>query len=415
MPGRLIASFPFGAGASTLRAMEEDIPRRIRTIAVHAGTDAVQPHGSLTVPIYQTATYAFRDTAELTAHMRHELDRYEYGRYGNPTQRAAEEKVAALEGAEDALMFGSGMSAVTTTLLTLVRQGQHVVLTSDCYRRTRQFCRELLGKFGVEMTVVPPGDTRAIKAAIRKETRVIFTETPTNPYLNVVDIPALAELKRGTYAKLVVDATFATPVNQKPLSQGADLVIHSATKYLGGHNDVMGGVVAGSLGLVDGVRSSLAVLGGVIAPQAAWLLIRGLKTLPLRVDTQNRTALRLARKLAAHPRVERVYYPGLESHESHDVAARTMTGFGGVLSFILDGDLDATSRFIDAVRLFKVAPSLGGVESLIEQVALMSFFELSTEQRLAIGIRDSLVRVSVGIEDADDLEEDLLQALASVS
>lgn len=395
---------------------ERDIPddAGIETVAVHAGTRGAQPWGSLTVPIAQTATYVFRDTAELTAHMSGLTDRMEYGRYGNPTQRAAEVKLAALDGAGDALLFGSGMAAVTTTLLTMLRQGQHVVLTSDCYRRTRQFCQQVLGKLGVDVTLVPPDDLDAIDAAIRPETRVLVTESPTNPYLKVVDLPAIAALKRGRYFKILVDATFATPVNQRPLSQGADLVVHSATKYLGGHNDLLCGVVAGPAPLVGAIRELQAILGGVVDPHAAWLLIRGLKTLPVRVRAQNASALRLARALEGHPRVARVYYPGLASHPNHAIAARLMSGFGGVVSFELDADLEATGRFIDAVRIFQIGPSLGGVESLIEQVALMSYFELSTEERLALGIRDSLVRMAVGLEDAADLERDLLTALDAV-
>jgi len=383
----------------------------IRTRAVHAGTGGPQPHGSVTVPIVQASTYTFRDTAELVAHMRGETLRMEYGRYGNPTQRAAEEKLAALDEAGDALLFGSGMAAITTTLLTILRQGQHIILTGDCYRRTRQLCRQVLGKLGVEVSVVPADDLDAIEAAFRPETRVLFTESPTNPYLNVVDLPALAALAKGHRAKLIIDATFATPINQRPLTQGADLVIHSGTKYLAGHNDVLCGVVAGPAPMVQAIREMHGVLGGICDPHAAWLLIRGLKTLPLRVEAQNATALRLARTLEAHPRVERVYYPGLASHPHHAIARTLMTGFGGVVSFVLASDLEGTSRFIDATRIFQIGPSLGGVESLIEQVALMSYFELTTEERLALGIRDSLVRMAVGLEDPDDLEAALLVAL----
>ncbi|MGM0576828.1 MAG: trans-sulfuration enzyme family protein [Myxococcota bacterium] len=385
--------------------------RGVRTTAVHAGTDHELPEGSLAVPIYRTATYTFRDTAELRAHMTGERPRLEYGRYGNPTQHAAEAKLAALEGAGDAVLLSSGMAAVTTTLLAMLRQGQHVILTDDCYRRTRQFCTQILGRLGVDCTVVRADRPDAVAEALRRETRVVLTESPTNPYLKVVDVPAIAERLKGHPAKLLIDATFATPINQRPLEQGADLVIHSATKYLAGHNDVMGGVVAGAAPFVDAIRETLHVLGGVVDPEAAWLILRGLKTLPLRVRAQNATAERLARTLSEHPRVAEVFYPGLPSHASHEVARRMMGGYGGVMSFVLDDDLDGTSAFIDRVRIPRIGPSLGGVESLIEQVALMSYFELSTEERLEIGIRDSLVRLSVGLEDADDLEADLLQAL----
>jgi cystathionine gamma-synthase len=390
---------------------EERRDQGISTLAVHAGTGGRQAHASVAAPVYQTATYAFRDTAELVAHMQGEIERLEYGRYGNPTQRAAELKLSGLEGAEDALCLGSGMAAVTTTLFTLLRQGQHLVLTDDCYRRTRQFCHQVLGNLGVEVSVVDGSDLPAVEAAIRPTTRVLLTESPSNPYLKVADLPAMAALKRGRTFKLIVDATFATPVNQRPLAQGADLVIHSGTKYLAGHNDVLAGVVLGSRPLIDGIRGMHAMLGAVVDPHAAWLLIRGLKTLGPRVETQNRSALRIAQFLEAHPKVERVYYPGLESHPSHATAARLMRGFGGVVSAVLRADLEETSRFVDRLRLFQIAPSLGGVESLVEQVALMSYFELTPEDRLELGIRGSLVRLSVGIEDAEDILADLAQAL----
>jgi cystathionine gamma-synthase len=379
------------------------------TLAVHAGTDGEHPFGTLALGIHRTSTYTFRDTAELTAHMRGEVVRMEYGRYGNPTQAAAEAKLAALDGATHALLFASGMAAVTTTLLAMLRQGQHIVLTDDGYRRTRQFCVKVLSRLGVEHTIVPT-TAAAVADALQPNTRVVLTESPTNPYLRVADLPAIADVLRGHPAKLVVDSTFATPINQRPLSQGADLVIHSATKYLGGHHDILAGVVTGGP-IVEAIREMQAIVGGIVDPETAWLLVRGLKTLPLRVRAQNATAQRLAVRLARHPRVAEVYYPGLPSHPTHDVARRLMTGYGGVISFVLDADLEATSRFIDAVRIPRIGPSLGGPESLIEQVALMSYFELTTEEREAIGIRDSLVRLAVGLEDVEDLEADLLAAL----
>jgi len=382
------------------------------TLAVHAGTRSEQPEGAVTVPIFQTSTYTFRDTAELRSHFSGEPHRMEYGRYGNPTQVACERKLAALEGTDAALLFASGMSAVTTTLLALVRAGQHVILVGDCYRRTRQFCQTVLAKFGVETTLVGAGDLGAIDAAIQKNTRVVVTESPTNPYLNCIDVAALKALKtKGRRFKVMIDATFATPINMRPHARGADLVVHSATKYLGGHNDLLAGVVCGSQPIIDAIREMQGILGGIVDPHAAYLLIRGLKTLPLRVRQQNATAMRLAAMLEAHPKVDQVWYPGLESHPTHAIARETMRGYGGVVSFALKADLDATSRFIDATRLFGIGPSLGGVESLIEQVALMSYIELTTEQRAAIGISDSLVRMAVGLENVEDLEADLLAAL----
>jgi cystathionine gamma-synthase len=323
----------------------------------------------------------------------------------------AESKCAAIEGAEAGLAFASGMAAITTTLFAMLRQGQHVILTDDCYRRTRQFCRTVLGKFGVEATIVETDNPKALEAAIRPETRVLISESPTNPYNRVVDLESIAAVGKRHKLLTIIDSTFATPVNQRPLEHGIDLVLHSATKYLAGHNDVLGGVILGREALIDAIRDCQGVLGGVMDPHAAYLLIRGLKTLPLRVERQNQSALAIAEMLAAHPRVARVHYAGLPSHPGHEIARRQMRGFGGVVSFEVKGGLDDTSRVADAVEIFQMAPSLGGVESLIEQPALMSFFELSTEERLAIGIKDNLIRLSIGLEDPEDLAADLRRAL----
>lgn len=389
------------------------LPFEPSTLAVHAGQPRAKAHDALTTPIVASATYAFRDTAELRDHFEGRSEREEYGRYGNPTVRAAEAKLAALEGADDAALFASGMAAITTTLLALVKSGDHVVLTSDCYRRTRQFVGKVLGRFGIESTLVEPNDFEALERAIQPRTKLIVSESPTNPYLRLADIPRLAAVRdRHRGVKLLIDATFATPVNQRPLSLGADLVLHSATKYLGGHNDLLAGAVCGKAPIIEALKEFRGVLGGVLDPNPAYLLIRGMKTLGLRVERQNATALALARWLETHPAVERVYYPGLETHPDYAIGRAQMTGFGGVVSFLVRGALDEASRVIDACRLATLAPSLGGVETLIEQPALMSFYELTTEQRLAIGIRDNLVRLSVGIEDERDIRADLEQALA---
>ncbi len=325
--------------------------------------------------------------------------------------RLVEQKVAALEGTEDAVAFASGMAAVTSCILALVRSGSHVILFSDCYRRTRQFVTTFLDRFGVESTLVPPGDLEALAAAIRPSTRLVVSEAPTNPYQNFVDLAALARICKERRVKTLVDSTFATPINLRPAEHGIDLVVHSATKYMAGHNDVLGGVVAGPASLVGLVRDLRHVFGAVLDPHAAYLIQRGMKTLALRVRQQNESALAIARFLEAQPQVTRVHYPGLESHPHHTIAARYMSGFGGVVSFELEGDLARTSRFIDACRIPRIAPRIGGVESLIEQPALMSFYELTTEQRLAVGIKDNLVRMAVGIEDAAELIADLRQAL----
>ncbi len=384
------------------------------TLAVHGGEPRPKLGNSLAMPIVQTATYTFADTQELHDHFQRRIEREEYGRYGNPTQRIAEQKLAALEGAEDCLLFASGMAAVTTTLYAVLSHNSHVVVTDDSYRRTRQFLTQVLHRYGIEVSVVPAGDYQAVEEAIRPTTRLLVSESPTNPYNRIVDLERFAEIGRRHRVKTLIDATFATPYNQRPLEYGIDIVLHSATKYLAGHNDLLAGAVLGSADLVDGIRSLQHVTGAIIDPLAAYLLGRGLKTFALRVERQNGNAQTLAEFLAGHPRVKAVHYAGLPGHPEHEVARRQMRGFGGVVSFEVDGDLEAASRVVDACRIPQIAPSLGGVESLIEQPALMSFYELSTDERLMVGIKDNLIRYSVGIEDAGDLIADLTAALERV-
>lgn len=384
------------------------------TLAVHGGEPESYPHDALTAPIVQTATYTFENTAELRDFFEGRKEREEYGRYGNPSVRLVEKKLAALEGTADAVAFGSGMAAVTTSILALTKEGSHVVLFSDCYRRTRQFVKVVLGRFGVTHTLVPPADLDALKAAIRPETRLVVSEAPTNPYNTVLDLPKLAAICKEAKVKTIIDSTFATPINLRPAELGIDLVVHSGTKYLGGHNDVLAGMVAGKRGMIGLIRDLRHVLGGVLDPHAAYLVQRGMKTLALRVTRQNETAQALAEALESHSKVDRVWYPGLESHPQHEIARSLMTpGFGGVVTFTVKGDLEMGTRFVDGCRIPKIAPSLGGVESLVEQPALMSYYELSTEERAEIGIPDALVRYAVGLEDADELIADVLQALES--
>ena len=383
------------------------------TLAVHGGEERRKPYDSITTPIVCSATYAFQDTAEIARYFEGELEREEYGRYGNPTVRAAERKIAALEGAEDCALFATGMAAVTTTMFELLKSGDHVILTSDCYRRTRQFVRAFLSRYGVAHTLVEPGDSAGLAAAVQPgKTRLIVSESPTNPYLRVADLRALAEVRdRFRGINLLIDSTFATPMNQRALELGADLSIQSCTKYLAGHNDVLAGAISGRAPLIAAIRDLRGVLGGNLDPHAAYLLVRGLKTLSLRVERQNRTALQVAQWLESQRGVLRVFYPGLPSHPDHAVAREQMKGFGGVVSFLLEGGLREASRFVDACKLATIAPSLGAVETLIEQPALMSYFELTTQEREAIGIHDSLIRLAVGIEDVEDLIADLSQAL----
>lgn len=391
------------------------------TRAVHGGAARRKAHNSLNTPIVQTATYTFRDTQDLIDFMERKTwgdgeDREEYGRYGNPTVTAVERKLAALDGGDDAVLFASGMSAITSTLLTILPAGAHVIITDDCYRRTRQFCLTFLKRFGIETTVTPMGDYAAMEAAIvPKKTRIIISESPTNPYLRVADLERIADIGRRNKVLTMIDSTFATPINQRPLEWGIDLVIHSATKYLSGHNDLLAGVVVGRGDRIKALRDSRGVLGGVVDPHPAFLLERGIKTLGVRMGQQNANALAVAEFLEAHPAIERVWYPGLASHPDYAVASAQMAGFGGVVTFEVRGDLRKTAEFIDRLRLPYIAPSLGGVESLIEQPALMSYYEKTTEERLALGIKDNLVRFAIGIEDTNDLLDDLDQALRGLA
>ncbi|MDX1600400.1 MAG: aminotransferase class I/II-fold pyridoxal phosphate-dependent enzyme [Anaerolineales bacterium] len=390
------------------------------TRSVHAGEQRPYPHHALSPPIAQTATYTFEDSKDLTDFMDRRMwgmaeGRVEYGRYGNPTVTAAENKLAALDRGEEAILFSSGMNAITTTLLSLLKSGDHIVITDDAYRRTRQFCQDTLSRFGIECTPVPAGDLGALEAALQPQTRLIMSESPTNPYLRVMDLESLSEIAADHGAKTLIDATFATPINQRPLEHGIDLVLHSATKYIGGHNDVLAGSVTGAGPLIAMIRQTLWVMGGVIDPHAAFLVHRGLKSLALRVRQQNRTAQAIAESLQAEPEVERVWYPGLASHPDHSIATAQMEGFGGVVSFELNTDLRGTSQFIDAVNIPVIASSLGGLETLIEQPALMSYYELSSEERADLGIKENLVRLAVGIEDPEDLITDLRSALRVIS
>lgn len=390
------------------------------TRSVHGGANRKKEFDSLTMPIVQTATYTFSNTQELIDFMESKTwgdghTRGEYGRYGNPTVDAVEKKLAAIDGAEDAVLFSSGMAAVTSLLLAVLPTGAHIIMTDDCYRRTRQFCQTYLKRLGIETTVVPMGDYQAMeKAIIKRKTRFIISESPTNPYLRIADLERIADLGKRYKVRTLIDSTFATPINQRPVEWGIDFVVHSATKYLSGHNDLLAGVVTGRKDRIQALRDARGVLGGVVDPQNAYLLDRGIKTLGVRVRQQNHTAQAVADFLESHPKIERVWYPGLKSHPDHDVAVRQMSAFGGVISFEVKGDLRTTGNFIDAMQIPYIAPSLGGVESLIEQPALMSYYEKTTEERLALGIKDNLVRFAVGIEDTYDIIADLEQALAVI-
>ncbi|MHB9106852.1 MAG: trans-sulfuration enzyme family protein [Armatimonadota bacterium] len=381
------------------------------TRAIHAGEERRRYADSITTPIIQAATYTFADTKDIEAYTKGGKERFEYGRYGNPTEKIAMRRLADLEGAEDAVVCSSGMSAVTTTLLTLLKSGDHMVITDDAYKKTLEFCHSYIQRFGIDCTVVPFGDYDALDRAVQANTRLILSESPTNPYLNIFDLERLRQIKEKHGVLTLIDSTFATPFNQRPLEWGVDLVIHSCTKYLAGHNDILAGVVLGRKELIEGIRKLHKAMGGVIDPHCCYLLLRGMKTFALRVARQNETAQRVAEHLESHPMVKRVYYPGLPSHPHYEIATAQMTGFGGVISFDIRGSLAAAKRFLDNLHLCFIAPSLGGVETLITHPALVSYYDKSREERYALGITDTLIRLAVGVEEADDIIADLDQAL----
>ena len=384
------------------------------TNAIHGGEAREKYSDSLTTPIVQTSTFTFKNTDEIEAYTSKRLDRYEYGRYGNPTQKVAENRLAILENAEDCLLFSSGMTAIVTTILAFVKSGDHIVITDDCYKKTLEFCQSYLIRFGIECTVVPFGDYDKLESSIKPNTRFIFSESPTNPYLNVFDLVKFSEIGKRHKVLTLIDSTFATPYNQRPLLYGIDLVLHSATKYLGGHNDILAGAVLGRTELVSQVRVLHKAVGGVIDPHCAYLLIRGLKTFPQRVRIQNESTLKIAAHLEKHPKIERVYYPFLKSHTHHKIAVEQMAGGGGVVSFLIKGDLDGAKRFLNALEMIYIGPSLGGVETLITHPALVTYYDYTREKRYELGITDTLFRLSVGLEDIDDILDDLEKGFSKI-
>jgi len=383
----------------------------IFTRAIHSGEAKKKYANSITTPIVQSSTFVFENSQRIEDYTQHGKDHYEYGRYGNPTAQTAERRLANLEGAEDGVVFSSGMSAITTTILSLVKAGDHIVFTDDSYKKTLEFCNTFLKNFHVDCTVVPFGDYEAIEGAINPNTRFIFSESPTNPYLNIFDLVKLKAIAKRNNVLTLIDSTFSTPFNQKPIEFGIDLVLQSATKYLAGHNDILAGAVLGKKELIDQIRDLHKTMGGIIDPHCCYLLLRGLKTFPLRVERQNKSTLQIARFLENHPKITKVYYPFLESHPHYKIAKEQMSGGGGVVSFEIDGDLDTARRFMDAIKLCYIGPSLGGVETLITHPAMVSYYNYSQEERIALGISDALFRLAVGIEDVNDLIADLEQAL----
>lgn len=381
------------------------------TLCVHAGRNKHQESSSVTTPIVHSAPFHFDSTKELMDFMEGRSGRVqpEYGRMGNPTVAAVEKRLAALEGAERAVLFSSGMAAITTLFMTILAKGDHLILTDDCYKKTRMFA-SFLEKYGVMTTVVAPC-LDAVIAAVKPSTKFIFTEIPTNPYLRVLDMKSLVAEAEKRNILTIADSTFATPVNLRPLDLGVDIVTHSATKYLGGHNDLLAGVLAGSSEIMSPVADLLEMMGAITDPNTAFLLDRGLKTLGIRVERHNSNGQLVAEFLESHPRVEKVFYPGLPSHPDHELAKSLMTGQGGVVTFLIKGGLEETLGFIDKAKIPYLSPSLGGVESIIDPVAPMSFWKMTREEREKLGVTDNLIRLATGIEDPEDIIADLKQAL----
>jgi len=383
------------------------------TLSVHAGEDRqAKPRGAVTDPIFCTSTYAFADTQALLDFIIQKQPREEYARYGNPTEKTVERKLAILEGAEDCVLYATGMAAVCGLFMAKLNAGDELLMFNELYQRTRELCQNELSRFGIVTRIVPTGDFERMEAAISPATRLLFCESPTNPQLSVIDLERFAALGRQRGIETAVDATMASPYNVRPLEFGVDYVLHSCTKYLAGHNDVLAGSVAGSKAKMDPLRKFRGYAGLTNSPHAEYLLLRGLKTFELRMQRHNANGQAVAEFLARHPRIERVYYPGLPSHPNYEIARRTMRGCGGVVTFtVKDADWKQTAQVVDALRVPQIAASLGGAESLVEQPLILSYYENTPEERVQLGIPDNMIRLACGIENTEDITADLKQAL----
>ncbi|MEK7474179.1 MAG: aminotransferase class I/II-fold pyridoxal phosphate-dependent enzyme [Candidatus Coatesbacteria bacterium] len=385
----------------------------LSTRCIHAG-DELDGRGGIHTPLYNHSTFAFRNTAALLDVVEGRAMGNLYTRYGlNPTIRSVEEKLASVEGGEQALVFSSGMAAESATFLAYCKAGDHVICLGDAYGGTMELLGGNLPDLGISTTFLLGSELDRLEDTIKATTRLIFFETPTNPQMEVFDIAGISAIARRHGVLSVVDSTFATPVNQSPLALGADLVIHSTTKYLGGHSDLTGGAVIGATKFLAPISVWRKNLGQMMAPEVAFLLARSLRTLVVRVRAQNAAALTIAERLASHPRVARVNYPGLPGFAGHALANTQMKGFGGMISFTVKGDAHMVAAVVDRLKLFSIAPSLGGVESLVTQPITTTHHGLSAEERARRGIVDGMVRISVGLEDEADLWGDLAQALAT--
>jgi cystathionine gamma-synthase len=386
----------------------------LATLSVWGGEDESLLQGATQVPVVHSVAYGHPDVDEWMAVALGEKPGHIYSRNTNPTVHVFEEKVRLLEAAEAATSAATGMGVISSALFGLLEPGHRVVSQKDTYGGTSVLFSEFLPRFGIEAVLCDTTDHEAIEGEIARGCNMLYLESPTNPTVKIVDIARLAAAGKRAGAVVVVDNTFATPINQNPLSLGADLVVHSATKFLGGHADALGGIVCGPKELVERIYHYREINGATLHPMAAYLLLRGMKTLHLRIERQNQSALGIAEFLSRHDAVEQVFYPGLDSHENHDIASRQMRGFGGVLSFKLKGDFDTVRRFVPRLRYAHAAANLGSVETVVGPPATTSHVECTAEERLALGIPETLIRYSVGIEDQDDLIADLSQAMAGL-
>lgn len=389
---------------------------KFNTRIIHEGQAHDPVTGAHVSPIYQTSTYVLPNTEEAIRLNQNQDQGFTYTRFGSPSAAELERKIALLENAEAALAVSSGMAAISTALLTLLGEGDHLIAGDVIYGCTFALVKNVLTNFGIEVTLVDTTDISRIEAAIRPNTKCIYIETPANPTLRITDIEEVAKLAHKNGAKVIVDSTFASPYLQRPLNLGADIVVHSATKFLCGHGTVVAGVLAGSKELMDRARFPiLQVFGSVISPFDAWLLMQGMKTLGIRMERHCENAMKVAKFLENHPQIERVYYPGLESHPTHKIAKKQMYGgFGGMMSADIKGGIEAGKIMMDNVRVFSLATSLGNIDSLIQHSPTMSHFDMSKEEREKVSINDGQVRLSIGVEDVDDLIADLDQALKIV-
>jgi methionine-gamma-lyase len=381
------------------------------TLTIHAGEEERFSKGAVAAPIYQTSTFVFKNTAEVIEYQKGDSSKYLYTRYGNPTVETVQKKMAALEGGEDALVVSSGMAAVSTLALTLVSAGDEIISTEPVYGGTFHLFNEAFPRMGIKVRFVNPERIEEAEGLLNQNTKLIFCETPTNPNLKLADIKKLAQVAGKKKIPLAVDNTFATPYNQSPLSLGAEFVIHSATKYLAGHSDLVAGVIVGPKRTIDKATETMKMLGGCIDPLGAFLLLRGLKTLAIRVERQNQNAMKVAEYLSNHQKVNRVFYPGLPGFAQHRLAKEQMRGFTGMVCFEVKGGLDSAAAVVDGFELFANATSLGGVESLACIPVLTSHYGFEESELKRADVSPGMIRLSCGIEDGDDLIEDLKQSL----